>query len=53
MDKQEKKMVRSHSQEREWLRDRGNGNIVEGVRSLIEESRTKTKRAGKNGKTKK
>lgn len=31
--------VRSHSEEREWLRSLGDGNIVEGVRHLIEQSK--------------
>lgn len=31
--------VRSHAQEREWLLSLGNGNIVAGVRSLIQETK--------------
>ncbi|MFN8453429.1 MAG: hypothetical protein U0401_01960 [Anaerolineae bacterium] len=31
--------VRSHSEEREWLLSLGDGNIVEGVRHLIRQSR--------------
>ncbi len=31
--------VRSHEEEREWLRSLGDGSIVEGVRHLIQQSR--------------
>jgi hypothetical protein len=31
--------VRSHSQEREWLLSLGDGNIVAGVRSLIQQAK--------------
>lgn len=34
--------VRSHSEEREWLLSLGDGNIVEGVRHLIEQSKEET-----------
>jgi hypothetical protein len=32
-------MVRSHAQEREWLLRLGDGNIVAGVRSLIQQAK--------------
>ncbi len=38
--------VRGHTQEREWLVNLGGGNIVEGVRNLIEDM--KDKRTAKN-----
>ena len=31
--------VRSHGEEREWLTSLGNGNILEGIRSLIENAK--------------
>nr|BAL57571.1 hypothetical protein HGMM_F51E07C16 [uncultured Chloroflexota bacterium] len=37
MAKNAKTAVRLHSQEREWLLSLGNGNIVEGVHTLIQE----------------
>jgi hypothetical protein len=39
MGKHAKLAVRQHSQEREWLLRLGNGNIVEGVRNLIEQAK--------------
>jgi hypothetical protein len=36
--KNKKATVRSHSQEREWLVSLGKGNIVEGVRHLVQQS---------------
>ncbi len=33
--------VRGHSQEREWLLTLGGGNIIEGVRNLIEDLKDK------------
>ena len=47
MGKDTKLDVRIHSQEREWLLNLGGGNIVEGVRHLIED--LKDKRAGADG----
>ena len=38
MAKNKKATVRSHSQEREWLVSLGKGNIVEGVRHLVQQS---------------
>lgn len=38
--------VRSHSEEREWLRNLGDGNIVEGVRHLIQQSKEETSSHG-------
>ena len=32
-------IIRSHAQEREWLLSLGNGNIVAGVRSLVEKTK--------------
>jgi hypothetical protein len=31
--------IRSHSQERQWLLNLGQGDLVKGVRSLVEQSR--------------
>jgi len=39
MSKNTEIQVRLHSQEREWLLNLGNGNIVEGVRNLVEQVR--------------
>ena len=39
MNKNIELQVRLHSQEREWLLNLGNGNIVEGVRNLLEQAR--------------
>lgn len=36
MTKDNKRAIRSHWQEREWLLSLGKGNIVEGVRNLIQ-----------------
>ncbi len=38
MIKSNKTAVRSHSQEREWLVNLGKGNIVAGVRSLVQQT---------------
>jgi hypothetical protein len=35
MGKDSKASVRSHLQERQWLIDLGNGNILEGVKQLL------------------
>ena len=37
MEKESKFVTRSHSQERNWLISLGNGNLVEGVKILIEQ----------------
>jgi hypothetical protein len=47
-----KKDVRVHSQEREWLLSLGGGNIVNGVRSLVQQM-TEKQSKGHNGKGKK
>ena len=58
MAKNTKLAVRLHSQEREWLMNLGNGNIVEGVRNLVEQNKQRLTRQddfylqGKNGKSK-
>ncbi len=39
MNKNAKLEVRLHSQEREWLLNLGNGNILEGIRNLIEQAK--------------
>jgi hypothetical protein len=46
--------VRSHSQEREWLLSLGDGNIVAGVRSLIQQAQREAtdKHRPKNKKNK-
>jgi hypothetical protein len=41
MHKERKIEVREHSQEREWLKNMGNGSVLEGVRNLIENAREK------------
>jgi hypothetical protein len=38
MGKNTQLVVRSHAQEREWLLRLGDGNIVAGVRSLIQQA---------------
>ncbi|NJN99315.1 MAG: hypothetical protein HC875_37075 [Anaerolineales bacterium] len=43
-------IVRSHTQEREWLLRLGEGNIVAGVRQLLREAEGKKEAAGKKGK---
>jgi hypothetical protein len=43
-----KKDVRVHSQEREWLLSLGEGNIVNGVRSLVQQM-TEKQSKGHNG----
>ena len=37
MAKKSKVDVRAHSEEREWLLSLGGGNIVEGVRNLVQD----------------
>lgn len=39
MGKKQDLNVRSHGEEREWLTSLGNGNILEGIRSLIESAK--------------
>jgi hypothetical protein len=39
MRKSNKIEVREHSQEREWLKNMGNGSVLEGVRNLIEDAK--------------
>ena len=39
MSKKQAGNVRSHDEERQWLIALGNGNIIEGVRSLIEKTK--------------
>ena len=39
MSKKQDVTVRSHGEEREWLLILGNGNILEGVRYLIESAK--------------
>ncbi|MBN1991908.1 MAG: hypothetical protein JW953_04345 [Anaerolineae bacterium] len=55
MGKNAKLAVRLHSQEREWLLSLGNGNIVEGVRNLVQQAKEKQfirdNLRGKSGKT--
>ena len=41
MAKNTKLEVRLHAQEREWLLSLGNGNIIEGVRNLVEQAKEK------------
>lgn len=41
MGKDNKGAVRLHIQEREWLLSLGNGDLVEGVDSLIQETKRK------------
>ncbi len=41
LGKSSKVEVRLHSQEREWLQSLGNGSILDGVRSLIEQAKEK------------
>jgi hypothetical protein len=41
MAKDSPSTVRSHTQEREWLLSLGDGNIVAGVRSLIQQAKEK------------
>jgi hypothetical protein len=41
MGKNSSIIVRSHAQEREWLLRLGDGNIVAGVRSLIQQAQQK------------
>ena len=41
MSKSTKLAVRLHSQEREWLLNLGNGNILEGVRNLVQQAKEK------------
>lgn len=38
MAKNNKQSIRSHSQERQWLVNLGKGNLVEGVRSLVQQN---------------
>jgi hypothetical protein len=40
MGKAKNSEVRGHSQEKEWLLNLGNGDIVEGAQSLIRQLRT-------------
>jgi hypothetical protein len=42
MSKERKIVVREHSQEREWLKNMGNGSVLEGVRNLIEDAKEKS-----------
>ncbi len=45
MNQDSKAAIRSHSQEREWLLNLGNGNIVTGVRQLVKQKKEKPSRA--------
>ena len=40
MQKDNKVTVRSHSKEREWLLNLGQGNLVQGVRTLVEQTQS-------------
>jgi hypothetical protein len=57
MLKEKNSEVRGHSQEKEWLLDLGNGDIVEGaqslIRQLITDQAAKQAAKGKTAKTKK
>ena len=54
MFKKKKINVREHSEEREWLIDLGEGNLVAGVQQLVqqmeEHQSRKNSRKGKKGK---
>jgi len=52
MTKNRKFATRSHDQERKWLMSLGNGNLVEGVKLLIEQAKGEQLR-GKSNKRKK
>jgi hypothetical protein len=39
MGKDSKHTIRSHAEERQWLLDLGEGNIVKGVRTLVKHGR--------------
>ena len=41
MSNNKKLAVRLHSQEREWLLNLGNGNMLEGVRNLVQQAKEK------------
>lgn len=47
MSKNSKLTIRSHAEERQWLLDLGEGNIVKGVRTLIKYGQGKP--TGRNG----
>lgn len=47
MAKKSNAEVRNHLSEREWLRNLGKGNIIEGVQSLVRETK-KEEEADKN-----
>ena len=51
MDDDNKFATRTHSQERKWLTNLGKGNLLEGVRVLIQRTRG-NQRGGKTNKTK-
>lgn len=50
MNEENRLAVRSHLQEREWLLNLGNGNILEGVKNLIR--RVKEEQLGANHSSK-
>jgi hypothetical protein len=47
MSRNSKPTVRSHTEERQWLLNLGQGNLVEGVRTLIQHSQGQPN--GRNG----
>ncbi|MEW5959870.1 MAG: hypothetical protein AB1801_19265 [Chloroflexota bacterium] len=50
MSKDSKLAIRSHAEERQWLIDLGEGNIIKGVRTLIQYGQREP--TGRNGSPK-
>ncbi len=50
MAKNSDREVRNHSSEREWLRSRGNGSVVAGARSIVEEAKNEQSNQKKSGR---
>ena len=52
MFKKKKSKVREHSEEREWLVDLGEGNLVAGVQQLIQQMEEQQTRKGSSKRKK-